>query len=398
MRGRVLIAWVLIMSACTVDDATSDPSQQVDDVMAFEGDGAPLEPGRYRFEAFEPAMTFEVGTGWLGGHAHAEFYDVQREEGALLGFARPAFVMGRGGPVDVIGLDAREALHEISSIEELAAGSVADTTVDGRIAFEMRTRSRTGVELFGGDEGTFTAEAGRHRLLSLDVDGVLVLLIEHIWADARDPIEPMVQAVIDSVRFDAPPASPTPAAFEASGCPIDDAEACHALSTAATALSSANVAALARLSRSDRFECADLLTEIFPACVEAGVLRGHAVASSAPIFEVLSPSAYRSQLQAILRHVDPSFSDDHGTGSIEILGVGTCGPADLPSRSYHLGMTMAVSENGAPAERLLGSFELIYRDGRWWISVWYLDTLEAWTRSSPDPFSTIACGNMLPWE
>ena len=138
--------------------------------------------------------------------------------------------------------------------------------------------------------------------------------------------------------------------------------------------------------------------KIFPACAEGGVLRGHAVASSVPVFEVLSPAAYRSQLEAILGNVDPSFTDDHGTGSIEVLGVGTCGPESSPARrSYHLGMTMAVSDAGAPAERLLGSFELVFRGGRWWISVWYLDTLEAWSRSSPDPFTTIACGNMLPW-
>jgi hypothetical protein len=128
------------------------------------------------------------------------------------------------------------------------------------------------------------------------------------------------------------------------------------------------------------------------------VLRGHAVASSVPVFEVLAPAAYRSQLEAILGNVDPSFTDDHGAGSIEVLGVGTCGPEDLASRSYHLGMTMAVSESGAPPGRLLGSFELVHREGRWWISVWYLDTLEAWTLSSPDPFTTIACGNMQAWE
>jgi hypothetical protein len=39
-------------------------------------------------------------------------------------------------------------------------------------------------------------------------------------------------------------------------------------------------------------------------------------------------------------------------------------------------MTMAVSEGGTPSERVLGSFEFINRDGRWWIGLWYLDTLE----------------------
>lgn len=60
-------------------------------------------------------------------------------------------------------------------------------------------------------------------------------------------------------------------------------------------------------------------------------------------------------------------------------------------------MTMAISGGGTPAERVLGSFEFINRDGRWWIGLWYLDTLEGWKRVSTDPFSTIACGNMVAW-
>ena len=398
MRGRLLVAGLVILSACSREPVPDPPSpSQTDDVLAFEGDGTPLEPGRYRYEAFEPAMTFEVGPGWLGGHTHAEFYDVQREEGALVGFARPTFVMGRDGPVDVIGLDAREAIRTISSIEEIDADPITETTVDGRPAWEVRTSADASVELFGSDDGTFTAEAGRHRLLGVDVDGILVLVIEHIWADAREPIEPMAQAVIDSVRFESSSGSSVPAAFSSSGCPVDDADACDRLAMAARALTQADATALAGLSRPDRFECDDVPAEIFPACAAGGVLRGHAVASSAPVFEVLAPAAYRSQLEAILGSVDPSFTDDHGTGSIEVLGVGTCGPEELARRSYHLGMTMAVAESGAPPERLLGSFEFVHREGRWWIGVWYLDTLEALTRSSPDPFTTIACGNMLPW-
>ena len=160
----------------------------------------------------------------------------------------------------------------------------------------------------------------------------------------------------------------------------------------------ADVAVLIGLSRPDRFVCSELPTDVFPACAQGDVLRGYPVASAEPIFEVLRPASYRSQVEAILTNADASHGDAHGSGAITVLGVGTCGPEEIERRSYHLGMTMAVSEEGAPAERLLGSFEFSHRDGRWWIGLWYLDTLQEWERFSPDPFSSIACGNMEPWR
>jgi hypothetical protein len=80
-----------------------------------------------------------------------------------------------------------------------------------------------------------------------------------------------------------------------------------------------------------------------------------------------------------------------------ILGVGTCGPEAIRLRSYHLGMTAAVSEEGEPADRLLGSFEFVHRQRRWWIGAWFVDTLDGWERIN-HPFSSIACGNMVSWQ
>jgi hypothetical protein len=179
--------------------------------------------------------------------------------------------------------------------------------------------------------------------------------------------------------------------------PLEDRDACEVIAEAARALVDADTAALIGLSRPDRFVCAELPTDLFPACAQGGVLRGHPVASAVPIFEVLRPAAYRSQVEAILTNADPSHGDELGTGAITVLGVGTRGPEDVERRSYHLGMTMAVSEEGAPAERVLGSFEFITAMGSGWIGLCYLDTLEEWGRVSPDPFSTIACGNMVAW-
>ena len=128
----------------------------------------------------------------------------------------------------------------------------------------------------GATTGRSPRTRGAIACWECDVDGILVLVIEHIWADAREPIEPMAQAVIDSVRFESSSGSPAPAAFSSSGCPVDDADACDRLAMAARALTQADATALAGLSRPDRFECDDVPAEIFPACAEGGVLRGHA--------------------------------------------------------------------------------------------------------------------------
>src|SRR5688572_5738656 len=208
------------------------------------------------------------------------------------------------------------------------------------------------------------------------VIAIVVALAAACTETAQEPADPEVSE---------PPttAGPAPATFPSGGCPLEDRDACGVIAEAARALVDADAAVLIELSRPDRFVCADLPTDVFPACAQGGVLQGHPVASAAPIFEVLRRSAYRAQFRGIIGDVDPSFSDGHGSGELTVLGVGTCGPEDIERRSYHLGMTMAVSETGAPAERLLGSFEFVHRDGRWWIGLWYLDTLQEWERFSP---------------
>lgn len=224
-----------------------------------------------------------------------------------------------------------------------------------------------------------------------EVAAVIVIVLATACADASPgPSDPQVSEQPTT-------AGPAPVTFPSSGCPLEDRDACEVIAETARALVDADTPALIGLSRPDRFVCAELPTDLFPECAQGGVLRGHPVASAVPIFEVLRPAAYRSQVEEFLDNVDPAFADAHGSGAVTVLGVGTCGPEDIERRSYHLGMTMAVSEGGAPSERVLGSFEFVNRDGRWWIGLWYLDTLEGWQRVSTDPFSTIACGNMVAW-
>ncbi|MCI0686849.1 MAG: hypothetical protein L0Y54_06385 [Sporichthyaceae bacterium] len=84
---------------------------------------------------------------------------------------------------------------------------------------------------------------------------------------------------------------------------------------------------------------------------------------------------------------------------MQILGLGTCGPPDPASRSYHLAFTAAVgSPTGGAAERWLGSLEFVLRADSWVFALVFADTVTAWERVHGDPFEDVACGNVQPWR
>ncbi len=152
------------------------------------------------------------------------------------------------------------------------------------------------------------------------------------------------------------------------------------------------------MSRKDRLVCAELAVEYFPGCETRDVLQGYGLRGSNFIVELVDDDGYRDQLEAISSNVDPSFVDDLGGGEARVLGVGTCGP-DIPGRrTYHLAWTAAVSEAGAPAERVLGSFELTFARNEWRIALWYLGPLAEWEVDQPDPLELAFCeAGMTPW-
>lgn len=173
-------------------------------VEPFEGDGAPLDPGRYAYDSFTGRpITFAVGPGWIGGHTHPEFFDVQREAGGvLLGFADPTFVVGAEGVVEIDGRSAEDAVSTIAANPPFVGGSIRPATIDGREAFEVRGMPETSTELFGGNDGTFTVEPGSVRLIAVDVEGRLLLIVGSVWPEPRDQVERLVDGVIASVRFE----------------------------------------------------------------------------------------------------------------------------------------------------------------------------------------------------
>jgi hypothetical protein len=212
---RVTLVVALLLSAACASEGPNDPETSTpqappasptpsNGISPFQGDGAPLEPGRYAYDSFTgPSISFAIGSGWVGGHTHTEFFDVQREAGGvLLGFADPTFIVGAEGDFEVEGLSAEGAVGRIAANPPFVGGPVRSLTVDGREAFEVRGMPETSMELFGSDDGTFTVEPGSVRLIAVDVDGRLMLIIGSVWPEPRDRVDRLIDGVIESVRFE----------------------------------------------------------------------------------------------------------------------------------------------------------------------------------------------------
>jgi hypothetical protein len=209
--------FVVVSVACSAEPAggggastSSTPSGSASssaDVLAFEGGGAAMAPGRYAYDGFTgPRMTFAVGSGWIGGHELPEFFDAQRAAGGvLLGFADPTFVQSSEGRLDVAELTPEGAIRSMASVGLLDAGPIRSTTIGGRAAFEVRASAGTNVQLFGGDDGSFTVDPGAVRLLSVEVRGDLMLIVVSVWRPQPARVRRAIDALISSVRFDESP-------------------------------------------------------------------------------------------------------------------------------------------------------------------------------------------------
>jgi hypothetical protein len=199
-----------------------------------------------------------------------------------------------------------------------------------------------------------------------------------------------------SVSSGTPSTSPS---IDPSECPVEDEAFCTTALEIATALSGRDGGSLVPLSRSTTIRCDEVAREYFPACEAEDVLEGYGISGANFLVEVLGRRAYRRQLEAIAGGIDPSYSDALGGGSVQLLGVGTCGP-DIPGRrTYHLAWTAAVAEAGGASERLLGSFEVTFDDDEWRIALWYLDTLGRWEAEQADPLTSSFCeAGLHPWS
>jgi hypothetical protein len=207
------------------------------------------------------------------------------------------------------------------------------------------------------------------------------------------------EAEAPAARSPVSPGTPSAtASLDPSDCPVDDEAFCGTALDVATALSHRDGRSLLLLSRSTTIDCAEVAREYFPACASEDILKGYGISGATFLVEVLERQAYGQQLEAVIGAIDPSYMDELGDGSAQVLGVGTCGP-DIPGRrTYHLAWTAAATESDRAAERLLGSFELTFEDGEWRIALWYLDALERWEAEQTDPLTDAFCeAGLHPW-
>jgi hypothetical protein len=224
--------------------------------------------------------------------------------------------------------------------------------------------------------------------------GAAVLLAA--CASEADPSSSPGAVATSASPVAAEPASPP--TYEVSSCPVADEAFCGTAVEVIEGLQARDADRLLELSREDRLVCSELNTEYFPGCATSEILEGYGLSGPSFVVEVVDKQAYRGRLDTFVSAIDESFADVHGDGDVAVVGVGTCGP-DIPGRrTYHLAWTAAAGEQGAPPERVLGSFELTFEDD-WRIALWYLGPLTEWETQQADPMSLAFCeAGRSPWS
>jgi Tol biopolymer transport system component len=168
--------------------------------------------------------------------------------------------------------------------------------------------------------------------------------------------------------------APPPEAFAIADCPVSNVDFCEVAVRVANAIVSRDAETIIRNSRSARFDCDASVAAAHPGCQTQDVLEGYSVLTfdRGPVIDVLPEGAYRDRLNSLFSNVDPSFSDAHGGGSPEVLGVGECGGG-----AYDIAWTAGVKAEDGTSERILASFEFEGVAGPWTIELWIVGPLDA---------------------
>lgn len=197
---------------------------------------------------------------------------------------------------------------------------------------------------------------------------------------------------------DQPQPSATRATFDPQGCPVDEPAFCDRASSLATALVQHDADAVFALSASDRSPCAGLDEEIFPQCEDRNVLEGYAVGDYQGHIFYLPANRYEGYLEFFVEAVDDEYVDEFGGSEPQIVGVSTCGGGG--GRSYHLVYLVGLGDPDStlPADRFLGTYELVERNGEWVVGASWVALYTDWQLEFEEPLSQIACGDVQPWE
>ncbi|MEQ1874097.1 MAG: hypothetical protein ABL953_10245 [Ilumatobacteraceae bacterium] len=208
------------------------------------------------------------------------------------------------------------------------------------------------------------------------LSGLVTLLLLMSCADDNKPTSTV------------PSSTTPPVLFDAADCPVTDEVFCAMATEVANALAGRDAQQLVLLSRQDTIVCAEMNIEYFPGCVGQDTLTGYGLSGPTLVVEAANEADYLAALRDMTQPIDPT--------SVEIFGVGTCGP-DVPGRrTYHLSWT-AKHVDGDVATEVVGSFESLFLDD-WKIVLSYFGTLEDWTAQENDPFSESFCeAGRTPW-
>ena len=179
-------------------------------------------------------------------------------------------------------------------------------------------------------------------------------------------------------------------AFVATDCPVGDETFCATAAQAANALGARDADALLALSRADRIVCAEMAPGAIAGCESNDVLEGHGVSGPDLVTTLVSEDEYLVRLQGLTTEIVP--------GSMQLFGVGTCGPNQPDRRTYHLSWTADVNDADGTVIPIVGSFEFNFVD-EWRIVLFYVGTLEDWQAAPNDPFTESFCeAGRTPWR
>ena len=173
-----------LVAACTgsaTPSPTATPAPEAIDFCSVAGNGdVELEPGRYRVDSTQPAMTMTLPAGYVGSCAEGTV--------ALFGPESPLVVIA---PVAAVthGPDSAEVEPTVEAVQAAVMGSVAEATeaeaatIDGVTGVEfVVTADDLGVGLRSAAQrgwGFNHDEAPTAGISLFEVDGVVVGIIRH---------------------------------------------------------------------------------------------------------------------------------------------------------------------------------------------------------------------------
>lgn len=174
-------------------------------------------------EPFLPSLSYEADGGWPYRHGISQdFYRISRDDGSALDFINvgeiydpedPA-MMSAAAPEGVDGMAGWFRDHP-----RLAVGEPKGVEVGGARGLQFDVAVSSGLEDYAAvgcqascvplfrtsDGGTFSLEAGRSRMILLDVGGETVAVVVEGGTDGFEEFLAEAEGVLGSVKWGAPP-------------------------------------------------------------------------------------------------------------------------------------------------------------------------------------------------